>query len=97
WITRASPLSPPRGTPSMREFDADRVRAGYDAVARAYDEKFSGELDHKPLDRALLNALCEMTIGGTLADVGCGPGHVSRFLAGRHPDVVGIDLSPAMI
>jgi trans-aconitate methyltransferase len=29
--------------------------------------------------------------------VGCGPGHVTRFVAGRHRDLVGIDLSPRMV
>jgi ubiquinone/menaquinone biosynthesis C-methylase UbiE len=75
----------------------DRVRAAYDAVADSYDARFSDELDYKPLDRALLHALCELSIGGTLADVGCGPGQVSRLLAERHADVVGLDVSAAMI
>lgn len=34
---------------------------------------------------------------GTVADVGCGPGHVTRFVAASHPDVLGIDISPGMI
>jgi SAM-dependent methyltransferase len=74
-----------------------RIKAGYDAVADAYDEKFSNELDHKPLDRALLSAVCEMTGRGTLADVGCGPGHISGYLAKHHHDVVGLDVSTEMI
>jgi len=73
------------------------VRAAYDAVARAYDEQLSNELDGKPLDRALLEGFLELTGAGTIADVGCGPGHVTRFLAARHPTVLGIDLSPGMI
>jgi len=73
------------------------VKAAYDAVANAYDRKFSDELDHKPLDRALLSAVCEMMGHGTLADVGCGPGHISRFLAERHHDVMGLDVSTEMV
>ena len=46
------------------------VRAAYDAVARAYADQFAGELIHKPLDRALLAALCDLTGEGVLADVG---------------------------
>jgi SAM-dependent methyltransferase len=75
----------------------DRVRAAYDTVADNYDARFCDELDHKPMDRALLDAFCELSTGGTLADLGCGPGHVSRFLAERHTDVVGVDVSAAMI
>ena len=49
------------------------------------------------LDRALLKGLVELVGAGTIADVGCGPGHVTRFLAKQHPGVVGVDLSPGMI
>lgn len=73
------------------------VQAAYDAVARAYDARLFDELDGKPLDRALLDAVVELAGAGTVADVGCGPGHVTRYLAGRHDDVVGVDLSPAMV
>jgi SAM-dependent methyltransferase len=73
------------------------IQRAYDAVARAYDEQLRDELAHKPLDRALLAALLELAGAGTVADVGCGPGHVTRFLAERHPDVLGVDLSPGMI
>ena len=32
-----------------------------------------------------------------IADIGCGPGHISYFLARRGLSVRGVDLSPAMI
>lgn len=73
------------------------VQAAYDAVARAYHDQLGGELAGKPLDRALLDAFTELTGAGPIADVGCGPGHVTRFLAARHARVFGIDLSPGMI
>jgi len=73
------------------------VRETYDAVADAYHAQLADELDHKPLDRALLTAFLELAGAGTIADVGCGPGHVTRFLAARHPDAIGLDLSPRMI
>jgi SAM-dependent methyltransferase len=73
------------------------VRATYDAIADTYHAELGDELDGKPLDRALLGGLAELAGAGTIADVGCGPGHVTRFLAELHPDVIGIDLSPRMI
>lgn len=73
------------------------IRASYDAVASAYDAQLRDELAGKPLDRALLDAFIEVVGAGTIADVGCGPGHVTRYLADRHPDVIGVDLSPGMI
>jgi SAM-dependent methyltransferase len=76
----------------------DRVRRGYDAVAREYVEHFGDELAHKPLDRALLSALLE-GVGdeAPIADLGCGPGHVASWLAARGAAAVGIDLSPHMV
>ncbi len=76
---------------------ADGVRAAYDAVATGYADAIADELDHKPLDRRLLETLLDLCPTGRVADVGCGPGHVTRFLADRHDDVLGIDLSPGMI
>jgi SAM-dependent methyltransferase len=79
-------------------YDKDRTRAGYDAVADRYALEIGDELPHKPLDRALLRALVDVTgTSGRYADIGCGPGHVSRYLAGLGAPVTGIDLSPAMI
>lgn len=73
------------------------ARATYDAVAAAYDTAFADELQDKPLDRALLTSFAELTSSGTICDIGCGPGHITRFLARQHADIVGLDLSPAMV
>lgn len=73
------------------------VGAAYDAVADKYSAAFESELDGKALDRALLIAFAELVGVGVICDVGCGPGHVTRFLAERHCDVVGLDVSSAMV
>ncbi|MFJ5989429.1 class I SAM-dependent methyltransferase [Lentzea sp. NPDC092896] len=70
------------------------TRRSYDRVAARYAVELSGELAGKPLDRALLDAVAE-SADGLVLDVGCGPGHVAAYLAGRVP-VVGVDLSPQM-
>lgn len=78
--------------------DRDRVRRSYDVVAEEYRDRLSNELAEKPLDRALLAALVEQVgPGGAVADLGCGPGHVTAWLAERGVPVVGIDLSPEMV
>jgi SAM-dependent methyltransferase len=70
----------------------------YDRVAEAYAERFSDELSHKPLDRALLCAVADELRGrGVVADLGCGPGHVAALLAAQGVTALGVDLSPAMI
>ena len=74
------------------------VRESYDSVARAYAEQVAAELEHKPLDRALLARFAEEVRGrGLVVDLGCGPGHVARHLAGLGVAMVGIDLSPGMV
>ena len=74
------------------------VRDSYDSAAEAYAEHLATELDQKPLDRHLLNRFAEEARGrGLVADLGCGPGHVSRYLHEQGVTVVGIDLSPEMI
>lgn len=72
------------------------TRRSYELVADRYAAEIGDELQHKPLDRALLDAFAELTAGGPIADVGCGPGHVSDYLLGRGARAVGLDLSPAM-
>lgn len=55
-----------------------------------------GELRDKPLDRGLLDAFVELTLGTVVLDVGCGPGHVTAALAARGAIAIGCDLSPQM-
>jgi SAM-dependent methyltransferase len=79
------------------EFKA-ATQAGYDAVAEEYGERFFDELATKPLDRALLDCLIELTRGvGMIADIGCGPGQIARYLADHGAQAMGIDLSPEMV
>jgi SAM-dependent methyltransferase len=72
--------------------------AAYDAVAGEYARRIYGELSHKPFDRALLDRFAAAVKDqGPAADVGCGPGHVARYLHERGVRMVGIDLSAQMI
>jgi SAM-dependent methyltransferase len=76
---------------------ADDIRRGYATIASAYRAELLDELAGKPLDRAFLDAFAERCRGGAIVEVGCGPGHVARYLADRGATVEGIDLSPEMI
>jgi len=76
----------------------DGTRRSYDAVAGAYADGLRDELAGKPLDRALLAALIEQAPAGTtIGDLGCGPGHVTGWLAAHGAAAAGIDLSAGMI
>jgi SAM-dependent methyltransferase len=72
------------------------LRDGYDRVASEYVERIFNELENKPLDRQLLDRFAE-SVQGLACDLGCGPGHIARYLRERGADVCGIDLSPEMI
>jgi SAM-dependent methyltransferase len=74
------------------------VQTTYDDLAAEYAARLAGELAGKPLDRALLDRFAEKVRGiGPVYELGCGPGHVARYLHERGVDVSGIDLSPAMV
>jgi SAM-dependent methyltransferase len=78
--------------------DADMIRTSYDAVAEKYAREFFDELSRKPFDCALLDAFAAASAGGgKVLDVGCGPGHVARYLSQRGVDAAGLDLSPATV
>ncbi len=78
--------------------DHDSIRRSYDTLAERYSAQLGDELVHKPLDRALLNALIEQNPSGMpIADVGCGPGHVAAWLVSHGAHAVGIDMSPGMV
>jgi SAM-dependent methyltransferase len=70
----------------------------YDVVADEYVARIYGELRDKPLDRELLDRFADAVRGvGPVCDVGCGPGHVTRYLHDRGVDVCGVDLSAGMV
>lgn len=78
--------------------NTDEVRQSYDAVADEYAARIADELRHKPLDRTLLAEVAEEARGrGPVCDLGCGPGHVARYLHDLGVEVRGIDLSPGLI
>jgi|HubBroStandDraft_2_1064218.scaffolds.fasta_scaffold39270_2 SAM-dependent methyltransferase len=83
------------------ENDAARqpdTQASYDRVADEYVERIFDELRHKPLDRRLLERFAaDVRDTGLVCDMGCGPGHVARYLHEQGVDVCGVDLSPAMV
>jgi SAM-dependent methyltransferase len=75
------------------------VRDSYDRVAAAYADHYANELEHKPFDRDLLTRFAEeIRNSGEVCEMGCGPGHVARYLrAAGLAKVFGIDLSPRMV
>ena len=76
------------------------TRSSYDTDASGYAEKVRGLLEGSPYLRASLALFAELVRdagGGPVADVGCGPGYVTRHLHDLGVDAFGIDLSPEMV
>ncbi|MEZ0064942.1 SAM-dependent methyltransferase [Streptacidiphilus sp. MAP12-20] len=74
------------------------TRSSYDTVAHDYAVLLADALDSRPLDRALFGAFAEM-VGpeAEIADLGCGPGHVTAYLRGLGANAFGLDLSREMV
>src|SRR3984957_9098188 len=74
------------------------VQSGYDLVADEYARRISDELRHKALDCRLLDRFAEsVRNSGIACALGCGPGHMARYLHGRGIQVCGMDLSAGMV
>ena len=76
------------------------TRVAYDTVAGQYAEFIDGMLAEQPLDRAMLAAFADLVRAadvGPVADLGCGPGHVTAHLHALGLTAFGVDLSPEMI
>jgi SAM-dependent methyltransferase len=85
----------------MVEHDAlIATREAYDGAALAYAQLFRDTLSDSPLDRAILTAFAEVVGAhgdGEVADLGCGPGHITAHLDQLGLTAFGVDVSPAMI
>src|SRR5205823_439032 len=78
-----SQASARRLTVGERGWNPDLART-YDRVARAYAEQYFTELERKPFDRQMLDRFAAGVRGrGRVMDLGCGPGHIGRYLAER--------------
>ena len=74
------------------------IRENYDKLAQEYALHLFDELQHKPFDREVLTRFAHHTNNrGAVCDLGCGPGHVTRFLNDLQASVFGVDVSPHMV
>ncbi|MFE9388782.1 class I SAM-dependent methyltransferase [Streptomyces sp. NPDC006784] len=78
----------------------DETRAAYDGVVELYASLFADRLETQPFARNMIGTFAELVRGTgnpRAADVGCGPGHLTAMLHDLGLDVLGCDLSPAMV
>lgn len=111
WIHLLGPVDQPASAPGPSAPVVDRdavlaggaeardakVRAAYAAVATAYADALAGELDALPFERWLLDRVAAHAGTDPVVEVGCGPGHVTAYLAEAGADATGLDLTPEMV
>jgi ubiquinone/menaquinone biosynthesis C-methylase UbiE len=89
---------PTRETVAVDPFSPHAVRAAYDVAAEDYEAAFGDDLDHLPLDRAMLEAATDTVAGGGIAlDLGCGTGVAGVRVAHCGVPTIGVDLSAGML
>lgn len=69
----------------------------YDALAESYAENIAESPTRTHLDWPAVRSLLPDPTGRRVLDAGCGPGTYAGWLAERGADVVGVDVSEAMI
>jgi SAM-dependent methyltransferase len=86
-------MSTSKSSPSGRD-RAAKTQSSYDALAEEYAKRISNELDHRPRERELLERFAARCRNhGMISDLGCGPGHITSYVRGFNPDVIGLDFS----
>jgi SAM-dependent methyltransferase len=76
------------------------TRTSYDTVAGSYADQVRDAIAQGRYLRAVLGLFADSVRaegGGPVADIGCGPGHVTAYLHALGLDAFGVDLSPGMI
>lgn len=86
-----------------KENQVATTRDFYDAAARKYVEFVGTDISaatESPIDRSILVAFIELIKRQAISrvvEVGCGPGRVAAFMADHGLDVIGVDVSRAML
>jgi len=75
----------------------ERVLTSYAAVSTTYADHKAGELDYLPFEAWLLRRVVDLAGDDPVVEAGCGPGHVTSFLAEAGARATGMDLTPAMV
>jgi ubiquinone/menaquinone biosynthesis C-methylase UbiE len=80
----------------MNDIPIGPIRESYDRLAKEYTNHLFHELANKPFDRDLLDRFAA-GMSGQVCDMGCGPGHVARYVRDAGVNVFGLDLSTQML
>jgi len=72
----------------------EKTRKSYNLAAEKYYEDFKDEMKQKEYDRAFLDEFSShFDPASIICDVGCGPGHITRYIHDKGLKVFGVDIS----
>ena len=72
----------------------EKARRSYDLVAEKYYEYFKDEMKQKEYDRRFLDEFSShFGPKSIICDVGCGPGHITKYVHDKGLNVFGVDIS----
>lgn len=72
----------------------EKTRKSFNLVAEKYFKHFKDEMKRKEYDRAFLDRFASnFDSRSIICDMGCGPGHITRYLFDKGLNVFGIDVS----
>lgn len=89
-----------QGEIQIKELDQinEETRRSFNLAAEKYFELFKDEMKQKEYDRTLLNKFAgNFDSKSIICDVGCGPGHITRYLSDKGLNVFGVDISERCI
>jgi len=76
----------------------EETRKSFNLAAEKYYERFKDEMKQKEYDRVLLDKFASnFDSKSIICDMGCGPGHITRYLFDKGLNVFGIDISERCI
>lgn len=76
----------------------EKTRKSFNLAAEKYYESFKDEMRQKEYDRVLLDRFAgNFNSKSIICDLGCGPGHITKYLFDKGLDVFGVDISEKCI
>jgi len=72
----------------------EETRKSYNLAAEKYFEDFKDEMKQKEYDRAFLDEFStHFDSTSVICDVGCGPGHIAKYIHDKGLNIFGVDIS----
>jgi len=76
----------------------EETKKSFNLAAEKYYELFKDEMKQKEYDRVLLDKFASnFDSKSKICDVGCGPGHITRYLFDKGLNILGVDISERCI